>query len=112
METTASLWCEWEVRLMGRSHRPRPRRLGKKLREIRKRLEMSQVKMCEELDFPAIHPDSLGILVADVAGHGVPAALVASMVKTAVTTQTGRDGEPAKVIAGLNSILCREARGQ
>jgi phosphoserine phosphatase RsbU/P len=63
-------------------------------------------------DFPAIHPDSLGILVADVAGHGVPAALVASMVKIAVTTQTGRDGEPAKVIAGLNSILCREARGQ
>jgi serine phosphatase RsbU (regulator of sigma subunit) len=63
-------------------------------------------------DFPAIHPDSIGILVADVAGHGIPAALVASMVKIAVTTQTGLDGEPAKVIAGLNSILCRDARGQ
>jgi sigma-B regulation protein RsbU (phosphoserine phosphatase) len=63
-------------------------------------------------DFPAIHSDSIGILVADVAGHGVPAALVASMVKIAVTTQTSRDGEPAKVIAALNSILCREARGQ
>jgi sigma-B regulation protein RsbU (phosphoserine phosphatase) len=34
------------------------------------------------------------------------------MVKIAVTTQTSRDGEPAKVIAALNSILCREARGQ
>lgn len=63
-------------------------------------------------DFTAVHPDSIGILVADVGGHGVPAALVASMVKIAVSTQTGHHGEPAKVITGLNSILCHEARGQ
>ena len=63
-------------------------------------------------DFTAVRPGSIGILVADVAGHGVPAALVASMVKIAVSTQTGRHGEPAKVIAGLNSILCHEAHGQ
>jgi sigma-B regulation protein RsbU (phosphoserine phosphatase) len=63
-------------------------------------------------DFPAIHPGSIGILVADVAGHGVPAALIASMVKIAVTTQTGTDDEPAKVISALNAILCRDARGQ
>ncbi|MCU1260754.1 MAG: serine/threonine-protein phosphatase [Bryobacterales bacterium] len=63
-------------------------------------------------DFIAIPPGRVGILVADVAGHGVPAALVASMVKVAVSTQWGREGEPAKVIEGLNSVLCREARGQ
>ena len=63
-------------------------------------------------DFPVIHPDSISILVADVAGHGIPAALVASMVKIAVTTQSGSGGEPGKVIAALNSILCRDARGQ
>jgi sigma-B regulation protein RsbU (phosphoserine phosphatase) len=63
-------------------------------------------------DFTAVHPGSIGILVADVTGHGVPAALVASMVKIAVSTQTGRHGEPAKVITGLNSILCQEAHGQ
>jgi sigma-B regulation protein RsbU (phosphoserine phosphatase) len=63
-------------------------------------------------DFPAIHPGSIGILVADVAGHGVPAALIASMVKIAVTTQTGTDDEPAKLISALNAILCRDARGQ
>jgi sigma-B regulation protein RsbU (phosphoserine phosphatase) len=63
-------------------------------------------------DFNAVHPDSIGVLVADVTGHGVPAALVASMVKIAVSTQTGRHGEPAKVITGLNSILCHEAQGQ
>jgi serine phosphatase RsbU (regulator of sigma subunit) len=63
-------------------------------------------------DFTAVRPGSIGILVADVTGHGVPAALVASMVKIAVSTQTGRHGEPAKVITGLNSILCHEAQGQ
>ena len=63
-------------------------------------------------DFTAVHPGSIGILVADVTGHGVPAALVASMIKIAVSTQSGRHGEPVRVITGLNSILCREARGQ
>jgi serine phosphatase RsbU (regulator of sigma subunit) len=50
--------------------------------------------------------------MADVIGHGVAAALVASMVKVAISTQRGLDGEPAKVIAGLNTILCNEAGGQ
>lgn len=63
-------------------------------------------------DFPLIRPDCMSILVADVTGHGVPAALIASMIKIVVSTQIGRDGTPAKVIAGLNSILCREAQGQ
>jgi sigma-B regulation protein RsbU (phosphoserine phosphatase) len=63
-------------------------------------------------DFTAVRPGSIGILVADVTGHGVPAALVASMVKIAVSTQTGLYGEPAKIITGLNSILCHEAFGQ
>jgi sigma-B regulation protein RsbU (phosphoserine phosphatase) len=63
-------------------------------------------------DFPVIRPDSIGILVADVTGHGVSAALVASMVKIAVSMQIGRDGEPAKVIAGLNSILRHDAYEQ
>src|SRR5437667_12652076 len=75
METTANLWCEWEVRLMGRSHRPRPRWLGKKLREIRKRLEMSQVKMCEELDFPAIHPAHIAAYELDKREPPLPVIL-------------------------------------
>jgi serine phosphatase RsbU (regulator of sigma subunit) len=59
-----------------------------------------------------IQPGCLGILVADVAGHGVPAALVASMVKVAVSLQISDGVDPGKVIAALNSILCREAQGQ
>jgi sigma-B regulation protein RsbU (phosphoserine phosphatase) len=34
------------------------------------------------------------------------------MVKVAVLTQRGNDGEPASVIAGLNAVLCNEARKQ
>jgi phosphoserine phosphatase RsbU/P len=63
-------------------------------------------------DFLAVDHGRLGILVADVTGHGVPAALVASMVKIAVSMQAETAAEPEKVIGGLNSILCHQARGQ
>jgi sigma-B regulation protein RsbU (phosphoserine phosphatase) len=62
--------------------------------------------------FPRVGPNSIGVLMADVIGHGVSGALVASMVKVAVSMQGGLDGEPSKVIAGLNTILCNEACGQ
>lgn len=63
-------------------------------------------------DFLTLQPSSIGVLVADVTGHGVPAALVASMVKVAVSTQCRNDSGPAEIIAGLNGVLCREAREQ
>jgi sigma-B regulation protein RsbU (phosphoserine phosphatase) len=63
-------------------------------------------------DFLVIRPGCLGIVVADVTGHGVPAALVASMVKVAVSAHMDVGAEPGKVIAGLNSTLCRHAQGQ
>ncbi len=63
-------------------------------------------------DFLPTRAGGLGIIVADVAGHGVPAALVASMVKVAVSSQTGYRESPGQMIAGLNSTLCGEAQGQ
>jgi phosphoserine phosphatase RsbU/P len=63
-------------------------------------------------DFPTVRPNGIGVLVADVMGHGVPAALVASMVKVAVSSQREHSGEPASIIAGLNNILCDEVREQ
>ena len=63
-------------------------------------------------DFPAAPSNCIAVFVADVMGHGVPAALVASMVKVAVSMQRGNDGEPASIIAGLNAVLCNEARKQ
>src|ERR1035438_964326 len=63
-------------------------------------------------DFVTYNPCCMGVLVADVMGHGVPAALVASMVKVAVSTQCRSDGGPASIISGLNTVLCKEAREQ
>lgn len=51
-----------------------------------------------------------GVLVADVAGHGVPAALIASMVKIAVSSQARLANDPAALIAELNAILRRDVR--
>ncbi len=48
----------------------------------------------------------LGVLVADVSGHGVPAALIASMVKIAFAAQADHATDPARVIAGMNHALC------
>jgi sigma-B regulation protein RsbU (phosphoserine phosphatase) len=56
-------------------------------------------------------PTRAGILVADVAGHGVPAALVASMVKLAFSAQSDDAHDPARVMSGINRILCRHAGG-
>jgi phosphoserine phosphatase RsbU/P len=54
----------------------------------------------------------LGVLVADVSGHGVPAALSASMVKVAIRAQSEHVRNPAEVLAGLNSILYGNLQGQ
>ena len=63
-------------------------------------------------DFPVAGPHGVGILVADVMGHGVGAALVASMVKVAISTGLEHNREPAGIIAGLNKTLCNAARQQ
>lgn len=63
-------------------------------------------------DFLIADERGLGVLVADVSGHGVPAALSASMVKVAIHAQSDSVRNPAEVLAGLNSILCGTLQGQ
>lgn len=58
-------------------------------------------------DFVQLGPSCLGILVADVSGHGIPAALVASMVKVAFSAQVDQADDPARVLTSMNQILCR-----
>jgi sigma-B regulation protein RsbU (phosphoserine phosphatase) len=57
-------------------------------------------------DFLTFERNHLGILIADVTGHGVPAALIASMLKVAFTSQSAHAQDPARVLAGLNQALC------
>jgi sigma-B regulation protein RsbU (phosphoserine phosphatase) len=57
-------------------------------------------------DFILVDEKHLGILVADVSGHGLPAALIASMLKVALAAQSPHACDPASVLAGLNQSLC------
>jgi len=57
-------------------------------------------------DFAVLGPARVGILVADVSGHGIPAALVASMVKLAFSAQAEQAHDPTRVLSGMNRILC------
>jgi sigma-B regulation protein RsbU (phosphoserine phosphatase) len=53
----------------------------------------------------------VGLIVADVTGHGVPAALIASMIKVAMQSAVPFASEPAKVLSLLNRILTPELHG-
>jgi phosphoserine phosphatase RsbU/P len=57
-------------------------------------------------DFLCVDEKRIGILVADVTGHGVPAALIASMLKVAFASQAAHARDPARVLTGLNRSLC------
>ena len=63
-------------------------------------------------DFLPTSGNGLGVLVADVSGHGVPAALVASMVKIAVAAQAADAAAPGKVLTGMSHTFHRRLRSQ
>jgi phosphoserine phosphatase RsbU/P len=56
-------------------------------------------------DFLLTDPQQAGLLIADVSGHGVPAALIASMVKLAATSQRANAADPATLLSGMNTVL-------
>jgi serine phosphatase RsbU (regulator of sigma subunit) len=57
-------------------------------------------------DFAQDGPKRIGVLIADVAGHGVGAALIASMVKVAFAAQFEHVSDPAKLLSEVNIALC------
>jgi sigma-B regulation protein RsbU (phosphoserine phosphatase) len=61
-------------------------------------------------DFLRADAAHVGVLVADVAGHGVPAALIASMVKIAAKSQSRIAHEPAALLGELNVLLRTDVR--
>jgi sigma-B regulation protein RsbU (phosphoserine phosphatase) len=63
-------------------------------------------------EFVSIDANRNGFLVADVTGHGVPAALIASMVKVAMQSVISCAHDPSEVLHGLNRILCTQLRSQ
>jgi sigma-B regulation protein RsbU (phosphoserine phosphatase) len=63
-------------------------------------------------DFVEVDPKHIGFLIADVSGHGVPAALIASMIKVAMHAVKSSAANPSELIKGLNRILTQQLKGQ
>lgn len=63
-------------------------------------------------DFIVADDKQAGLLIADVSGHGVPAALIASMVKLAATSQRAQVADPSSFLAGMNSALLGNTQNQ
>jgi phosphoserine phosphatase RsbU/P len=63
-------------------------------------------------DFIVADDNQAGLLIADVSGHGVPAALIASMVKVAATSQRTNAADPARLLTGMNAVLCGNTQDQ
>ena len=63
-------------------------------------------------EFIPLNREQVGFLVADVAGHGVPAALIASMIKVAMQFVVPCARNPRAVLRGLNRILFGQLRDQ
>ena len=61
-------------------------------------------------DFIIVDKRHVGILIADVSGHGLPAALIASMLQVAFAAQRTHASEPSAVLSGLNQALCGKFR--
>jgi phosphoserine phosphatase RsbU/P len=52
------------------------------------------------------------VLVADVSGHGVPAALIASMVKVAAASHRGNAADPGALLSAVSRTLDGQLGGQ
>jgi sigma-B regulation protein RsbU (phosphoserine phosphatase) len=63
-------------------------------------------------DFIVADDKQAGLLIADVSGHGVPAALIASMVKLAATSQRANAANPSALLAGMNAALFGNTQNQ
>lgn len=63
-------------------------------------------------DYIVADDDQAGLLIADVSGHGVPAALIASMVKLAAASQRAVAADPSRFLSGMNSALLGNTQNQ
>lgn len=62
-------------------------------------------------DFLQPSENSLGILLADVSGHGVPAALVSAMLKIAFGTELDHASNPIQLMKGIDRKLYGKTKG-
>ncbi|MFQ5674294.1 MAG: PP2C family protein-serine/threonine phosphatase [bacterium] len=58
-------------------------------------------------DVIALADDKIAVLVADVTGHGIQAALITSVVKSSFSAFRDRDAKPGDILAFMNRILVK-----
>ncbi len=63
-------------------------------------------------DFLKLDNKRIGVLIADVTGHGVPAALISSMVKIAYYMSFDLLTDPAELLAKINNSLINHIYGR
>jgi len=63
-------------------------------------------------EFLPVDEHRIGFLITDVSGHGVSAALIASMIKVAVQSVAAHAADPADLLRHLRGILSADLRGQ
>ncbi len=62
-------------------------------------------------DFIKMREESIGILISDVSGHGVPAALITSMLKSFVLQSGEKKQNPQQLMTYLNESLINHTAG-
>ena len=63
-------------------------------------------------DYFLIDADHLAIVIADVSGKGVPAALFMVVTKTLIKNRAMLGGTPAEILNDVNEQLCRENKAE
>jgi len=56
-------------------------------------------------DYFFIKPDTLAFIIADVSGHGIPAALFMAVSRTAIRTFAAPEHSPHEIISKVNNVL-------
>jgi serine phosphatase RsbU (regulator of sigma subunit) len=69
------------------------------------RLEPARFMSGDFFDFIILGQSSLGIVVADVCGKGVPAAFVMALTRGLIRAEAGRAGSPAQALERVNQHL-------
>ena len=63
-------------------------------------------------EFICVDQHRIGFLIADVSGHGVPAALISAMIKVAMQSVVSFAHDPPQVLRRLNGILFGQLQDQ
>lgn len=63
-------------------------------------------------DFHVLGEKSVGVLVADVSGHGIPAAMISTMVKVTFSQQSIIGADASKVLNEMNRLLAGKMEDQ